>query len=51
MGMTCSTHVEKMNAYRISVGKPEGKRPLGRNRRRLEDNIKIDLRTGWYGLD
>jgi hypothetical protein len=34
---------EKMNAYRILVGKPEGKKPLGRPRRRWEDNIKIDL--------
>jgi hypothetical protein len=35
---------EKMNAYRILVGKPEGKRSLGRPRRRWVDNIKIDLR-------
>jgi hypothetical protein len=35
---------EKRNAYRILVGKPEGKRPLGRPRRRWVDNIKIDLR-------
>jgi hypothetical protein len=34
----------KRNAYRIWVGKPGGNRPLGRPRRRLEDNIKIDLR-------
>jgi hypothetical protein len=33
---------EKRNAYRILVGKPEGKRPLGRPRRRLVDNIKMD---------
>jgi hypothetical protein len=33
-----------MNAYRILVGKPEGKRPLGRPRRRWMDNIKMDLR-------
>jgi hypothetical protein len=39
---------EKRNAYRIFVGKPEGKRPLGRTRRRWVDNIKIDLReVGW----
>jgi hypothetical protein len=39
------------NAYRILVGKPEGKRPLGRPRRRLVDNIKMVLREmGWYGL-
>jgi hypothetical protein len=35
---------EKRNAYRIFVGKPEGRRPLGRPRRRLVDNIKMDLR-------
>jgi hypothetical protein len=40
------------NAYRILVGKPEGKRPLGRPRRRWVDNIAIDLREiGWDGLD
>jgi hypothetical protein len=34
------------------VGKPEGRRPLGRPRRRWEDNIKIDLReVGWGGVD
>jgi hypothetical protein len=42
----------KRNAYRILVGKPEGKRPLGRPRRAWVDNIKMDLREiGWYGLD
>jgi hypothetical protein len=43
----------KRNAYRILVGKPEGKRPLGRPRRRWVDNIKIDLRErmDWCGLD
>jgi hypothetical protein len=35
---------EKGNAYRILVGKPEGKRPLGRPRRRWVNNIKVDLR-------
>jgi hypothetical protein len=35
---------EKRNAYRILVGKPEGKRPLGRHRCRWEDNIRMDLR-------
>jgi hypothetical protein len=40
---------EKRNAYRILVGKPEGKRPLGRPRRRWVDNIKMDLRE--MGLD
>jgi hypothetical protein len=35
---------EKRNAYRILVGKPEGKRSLGRPRRTWVDNIKMDLR-------
>jgi hypothetical protein len=40
-----------MNAYRILMGKPEGKRPLGRPRRRWVDNIKMDLREiGWDGM-
>jgi hypothetical protein len=34
---------EKRNVYRLLVGKPEGKRPLGRPRRRWMDNIKMDL--------
>jgi hypothetical protein len=43
---------EKRNAYRILLGKAEGKRPLGRPRRRWVDNIKIDLREiGWYYMD
>jgi hypothetical protein len=43
---------EKRNAYRILVGKPEGKRPLGRPRHRWEDNIKLGVREiGWGGID
>jgi hypothetical protein len=43
---------EKRNAYRLLVGKPEGKRPLGRPRRRWVDNIKMDLlEIGWGGVD
>jgi hypothetical protein len=41
------------DAYRVLVGKPEGKRPLGRHGRRWEDNIKMDLEVGrgaWAGL-
>jgi hypothetical protein len=42
----------KMNAYRILVAKPEGKRPLGRPRRRWVNNIKMDLREiDWDGMD
>jgi hypothetical protein len=36
--------VEMINAYKILIGKPEGKRPLGRPRCRWEDDIKIDIR-------
>jgi hypothetical protein len=52
MGRACSTNGEKRNAYRILVGKPEGKRPHGRRRCRWVDSIKIDLREiGWDGMD
>ncbi|KAJ4433434.1 hypothetical protein ANN_15732 [Periplaneta americana] len=40
---------ESRNTYRVLVGRPEGKRPLGRPRRRWEDNIKMDLREVGYG--
>jgi hypothetical protein len=43
MSGACSRNGEKRNACRILVGKPEGKRPLGRLRRSWEDNIKMDL--------
>jgi hypothetical protein len=57
--MRWAGHVARMgetrNAYRTSVGKPEGKRPLGRPRHRWVDNIKMDLGEidgmGWYALD
>jgi hypothetical protein len=43
---------EGRGAYRILVGRPEGRRPLGRPRRRWEDNIKMDLKdVGWGGMD
>jgi hypothetical protein len=43
---------EKRNGNRILMGKPEGKRPLGRSRRRWMDNVKIDLRgIGWDDMD
>jgi hypothetical protein len=52
MGGAYSTNGEKRKAYRILVGKPEGKRPLGRPRRRWEDSIKMDLREiEWGGMD
>jgi hypothetical protein len=52
MHRACSTNGEKRNAYRVLVGKPEEKTPLGRPRRRWVDNIKIDLREiGQSGMD
>jgi hypothetical protein len=43
---------KKRNAYRILVGNPEGKRSLGRPRRRWVDNVKMNLgETGWVGVD
>jgi hypothetical protein len=43
---------EKRNAYRLLVGKLEGKRPLGRPRRRWVDNIRMDLgEVGWGDVD
>jgi hypothetical protein len=54
--MRWARHVARMeakrNAYRILVGRPEGKRPLGRPRRRWVDNVKMDVREiGWGGMD
>jgi hypothetical protein len=58
--MRCAGHVAQMwkrrNAYRLLVGKPEGRRPLGRPRRRWVDNIRADLEeigrggVGWTGM-
>jgi hypothetical protein len=43
---------EKRNAYRLLVGKPEGKRPLGRPKRSWVDNIRMDLgEVGWCDVD
>jgi hypothetical protein len=43
MGRACSAYGEDRVVQRVLVGKPEGKRPLGRPRRRWEDNNKMDL--------
>jgi hypothetical protein len=52
MGGECSTNGEKRNAYRLLVGKPEGRRPLGRPKRRWVDNSTIDLgEVGWGDAD
>ena len=41
-----------VHVYRVLVGKLEGKRPLGKPRRRWEDNIKMDIHeVGWKGMD
>jgi len=43
---------ERRGAYRVLVGRPEGKRPLGRPRRRWDDNIKIGLQeVEWEGMN
>jgi hypothetical protein len=42
---------EKSNAYRVLVGNPEGKRPLGRPRRRWVENIKMEHKIGCDGVD
>ena len=43
MGGACDAYVEERGVHRVLVGKPEGKRSLGRPRRRWEDNFKMDL--------
>jgi hypothetical protein len=52
--MRWTGHVTRMEdrrgAYRVLVGRPKGKRPLGRPRRRLEDSIKIDLQEVGWGI-
>jgi hypothetical protein len=51
LGRECSTYGEKRGAYRILVGRPEGRRPLGRPRRRWEDNIRMDVQEVGWGMD
>jgi hypothetical protein len=52
MGRAYNMHDAKQNAYRILVGKSDGKRPPGRPRHRQEDNIKLDSREiGLGGMD
>jgi hypothetical protein len=43
MGRACNTYGERRGAYRVLMGKPEGRRSLGRPRRRWEDITKMDL--------
>jgi hypothetical protein len=52
MGGACITNGVKKNAYRLLVGKPEGKRPLGRPRHGWVDSIRMDLgEVGWGVVD
>ena len=52
MGGACGPYGGRERSVRVLVGKPEGKRPLGRPRRRWEDNIKMDLEeVGCGGMD
>jgi hypothetical protein len=51
MGEACSTNAEKKSVYRLLVGKLEGKRPLGKPRCRLVDDIKMHLvQRGWLRI-
>jgi hypothetical protein len=43
VGVTCSTNGEKSNGYRLLVGNPERKRPIGRPRQRWINNVRMDL--------
>jgi hypothetical protein len=51
MDGTCNKYGERSGVYRVVVGKPEGKRPLGRPRCRWEDNIKMDLQEEGWGMN
>jgi hypothetical protein len=52
MGGACSTYGEGRGVYSVLVGKPEGKRPLGRHMRKWEDNIKMHIQeVGCGGMD
>jgi hypothetical protein len=52
MGGACSSEGEWRGVYRVLMGKPEGKRPMGRPRCRWENNIKMDLQeVGCGGMD
>jgi hypothetical protein len=52
VGRTCGTHGRGEECVQDLMGKPEGKRPLGRPRRRWEDGVRMDLREiGWRSVD
>jgi len=50
MGGACSTYGERRGVYRVFVGKPEGKRPLGRPKRRGKDNLKMNIQDVGFGV-
>ena len=50
MGGACSSYGDRRGVSRVLEGKPEGKTPLGRRRRRWEDNIKMDLQEVGCGV-
>jgi hypothetical protein len=50
VGGACRAYGERRGIYRVLVGKPARKRPLGRPRHRWEDNIKMDLQEVGYGV-
>jgi hypothetical protein len=51
MGVACRTNWENRNAYMLFVGETEGKRPLGRSKRRWVNNSRVDLREiKWGGM-
>jgi len=50
MGWACSVYGGRRGVYRVLVGIPEGKRPLGITRRRWEDNIMMDLQELGFGV-
>jgi hypothetical protein len=51
LGGPCGICGESGGVYRILVGKPDGKRPLGKPRLRWEDNIKMDIQEVEWGMD
>jgi hypothetical protein len=52
VGGACGTYGEERKVYKILLGKPEGKRPLERPRRRCEGGMKTDFREiGWQGVE
>jgi len=51
MARACSMYGERRGIYRVVVGKPQGKRPLGRPRCRWKDNIKMDNQEVGWGMD